>query len=65
MNRVGSGGKGLDYAGDSQGLDFHGDPLLNAGDANGVFKATLSAADLATYRARFPADLDADAFVLR
>jgi len=65
VNRVGSDGKGLDYAGDSQVLDFHGDPLLNAGDANGVFKATLSAADLATYRARFPADLDADAFVLR
>ncbi|RMR23500.1 Nitrilase/cyanide hydratase and apolipoprotein N-acyltransferase [Pseudomonas amygdali pv. ulmi] len=32
------------------------------GQADGVFKAKLSAADLHAYRTRFPAGLDADSF---
>ncbi|MWK56766.1 amidohydrolase [Pseudomonas otitidis] len=64
VNRVGSDGKGHPYSGDSQVLDFQGEPLLNADDGDGVFRTTLSATALATYRERFPAYLDADGFQL-
>ncbi|RMU12315.1 nitrilase-related carbon-nitrogen hydrolase, partial [Pseudomonas savastanoi] len=62
VNRVGSDGKGFAYTGESQVLDFQGESLLGAGEADGVFRATLSAADLQAYRTRFPAGLDADSF---
>jgi omega-amidase len=64
VNRVGEDGKGFAYTGDSQVLDFQGDCLLAAEAGDGVFQLTLSAAELAAYRQRFPADLDADSFSL-
>lgn len=64
VNRVGEDGKGHAYSGDSQVLDFQGDSLLAAQDTDGVFRVSLSAAELAAYRQRFPAHLDADSFVL-
>ncbi len=64
VNRVGEDGKGYPYSGDSQVLDFHGEPLLEAGAADGVFFATLKGAELAQYRQRFPAYQDADSFKL-
>lgn len=64
VNRVGTDGKGFAYSGDSQVLDFQGESLLSAGEADGVFTAVLSAAELAAYRAKFPANLDADTFEL-
>lgn len=65
VNRIGEDGKGHPYSGDSQVLDFQGEALLAAGDANGVFRVTLKANELAAYRERFPAYLDADAFILQ
>lgn len=65
VNRIGEDGNGYPHAGDSQVLDFMGDSLLDAGDAEGVFHVTLSAQALAKFRARFPAWRDADAFVLK
>ena len=65
MNRVGTDGKGLVYTGDSHILDFQGESLLSAGEADGVFTMSLNAADLGAYRERFPANLDADDFELR
>ncbi|MBD8575034.1 amidohydrolase [Pseudomonas syringae] len=62
VNRIGTDGKGLAYTGDSQVLDFQGESLFNAGEADGVFKVTLDAAELAAYRTRFPAWRDADDF---
>jgi predicted amidohydrolase len=62
VNRIGTDGKGFAYTGDSQVLDFQGETLLGAGDADGVFKVVLDAAELAAYRTRFPANLDADTF---
>lgn len=62
VNRIGQDGKGYPYSGDSQVLDFQGDPLLEAGDRDGVFRMTLTGASLATYRQRFPAYQDADGF---
>ncbi len=64
MNRVGTDGKSFAYSGDSQVLDFQGESLLSAGEADGVFTVVLSASDLAAYRAKFPANLDADTFEL-
>jgi predicted amidohydrolase len=64
VNRVGTDGKGFAYSGDSQVLDFQGESLLSAGEADGVFTAVLNAAELAAYRAKFPANLDADIFEL-
>ena len=62
VNRIGEDGKGYAYSGDSQVLDFQGQALLAPGAASGVFRVRLSAAELAAYRQRFPAYLDADAF---
>ena len=65
VNRIGEDGKGHAYSGDSQVLDFQGDSLLQAGAEAGVFRVLLSAAQLAAYRQRFPADQDADPFTLQ
>lgn len=62
VNRVGEDGKGHGYTGDSQVLDFQGEALLTAGEDDGVFRTRLSHDALSTYRERFPAHLDADAF---
>ena len=64
VNRIGTDGKGHAYTGDSQVLDFQGESLLAPGDTSGVFRVRLSAKELAAYRERFPAHLDADAFAL-
>ncbi|WP_129211725.1 amidohydrolase [Candidatus Pseudomonas adelgestsugas] len=64
LNRVGTDGNGLTYTGDSQILDFQGDTLLNAGNAEVVFSSCLNAVELAKYRIRFPVKLDADKFQL-
>lgn len=62
VNRVGEDGQGHRYTGDSQVLDYQGEPLLLAENGDGVFHQRLPAAPLADYRGRFPAHLDADAF---
>jgi len=64
VNRIGEDGKGHGYTGDSQVLDFQGEPLLQANAADGVFRQRLTAEPLAAYRERFPAHLDADAFTM-
>src|SRR3989338_11482768 len=60
LNRIGEDCKGFAYSGDSQVLDFQGDSVLAAEAADGVFRVTLKAAELAAYRQRFPAPLDAE-----
>ncbi|WPP00845.1 amidohydrolase [Pseudomonas sp. HR96] len=65
VNRIGVDGKGFAYTGDSQVLDFQGESLVCAGEADGVFHVSLSRAELTAYRERFPAYLDADGFELR
>jgi len=65
VNRIGTDGKGFAYTGDTQVLDFQGESLFSAGEADGVFEVSLSAAELAAYRTRFPANLDADTFDIR
>ncbi|MFC3609083.1 amidohydrolase [Stutzerimonas tarimensis] len=64
VNRIGEDGNGHPYSGDSQVLDFHGEPLILPGGEDGVFITSLSASALAKYRQRFPAYQDADGFEL-
>lgn len=65
VNRVGSDGNGLTYAGDSAVLDFLGQPLVELGASELVVTATLDPAALAAHRERFPAWMDADDFELQ
>jgi predicted amidohydrolase len=64
VNRVGLDGPGMAHAGDSVVHDFVGQPLLELGDAPALASTVLDAAALAAFRARFPAQLDADRFTL-
>lgn len=64
LNRVGSDGNGIHYAGDSAVIDFLGHPASECTDEEVVVTTTLLADELAAHRERFPAMLDADAFTL-
>ncbi|MCG8276688.1 amidohydrolase [Stenotrophomonas sp. NLF4-10] len=64
VNRVGTDGNGLHYAGDSAVIDFLGQPQVEVREREQVVTTTISAAALAAHRERFPAMLDADAFEL-
>ncbi|MCA1715140.1 MAG: amidohydrolase [Gammaproteobacteria bacterium] len=64
LNRVGTDGNGLHYAGDSAVIDFLGHPLSESTDEEVVTTTTLPAAVLLAHRERFPAMLDGDAFSL-
>ena len=64
VNRVGTDGNKLSYAGDSAVIDFLGQAQLALHGSEQVATTTISAAALAAHRQRFPAMLDADAFEL-
>ena len=65
LNRVGTDGNGIHYAGDSAVIDFLGYPVSECTDEEVVVTTTLQAAELAAHRERFPAMLDGDAFELK
>lgn len=62
VNRVGTDGQGIDYAGDSMAVDFKGDELANPGAADVVNVAELDLEALHLFRKKFPVHLDADSF---
>ena len=64
VNRVGTDGKNLPYAGDSVAHDFLGESLAQLGSEPAIVTVELDLAALAAFRARFPAHLDADRFTL-
>jgi predicted amidohydrolase len=64
VNRVGTDGKNLPYAGDSVAHDFLGDTLVQLGSESAVATVELDLAALRAFRDRFPAHLDADRFTL-
>ena len=64
VNRVGTDGVNVSYAGDSMALDFRGRSLAQAGELPGVITVELSLGPLETFREKFPAHLDADRFSL-
>jgi len=64
VNRVGVDGNDLHYAGDSAVIDMLGQPQVEIREREQVVTTTISAEALKAHRARFPAMLDADAFVI-
>jgi predicted amidohydrolase len=64
VNRVGEDNNGHPYSGDSAVIDFKGDVLFRQSDTEVVHQQALSLGELSAFRARFPANLDADAFTL-
>lgn len=64
VNRIGTDGQGIAYAGDSSLHDYLGQPLADLGDGPGVVTATLDLGALRRYRDKFPAWRDADPFRL-
>jgi predicted amidohydrolase len=65
VNRVGTDGHGVSYAGDSGAHHPLGHCLLDLGDGEGVAGVVLAGDGLVTYREQFPAWQDADPFTLR
>lgn len=64
VNRVGMDGNDLSYAGDSVALDPLGQVLIECGAQAQSVTVQFSAAGLLAHRERFPAQLDADSFLL-
>ncbi len=64
VNRVGADANDLAYAGDSLLVDFKGGLALDLKAEDQILTAELSASELADFRAKFPAHLDADSFSL-
>ncbi|NII11145.1 amidohydrolase [Oleiagrimonas sp. C23AA] len=65
VNRVGTDGNELNYAGDSVVTDALGQPLIELGAQEQVAQVTLDPAALLAHRERFPAWMDADGFALK
>jgi omega-amidase len=65
VNRIGRDGNGTSYAGDSVALDFLGQSLSSEGSGDRAETAVLDMESLKSYRASFPAHLDADEVELR
>ncbi|GAB2570816.1 amidohydrolase [Dyella jejuensis] len=64
VNRVGTDGNDLPYAGDSAAIDPIGEPLIELGTQEQVVTVVLDPAPLLAHRERFPAWMDADDFSL-
>jgi predicted amidohydrolase len=64
INRIGDDGNGVAHLGDSVVLDFTGQPLVELNDSAQVVTLPLDLDGLRTWRDKFPAHLDADAFIL-
>lgn len=64
VNRVGTDANALDYAGDSLLVDFKGTLQLDLASQDQILTSELSEKELAEFRAKFPAHLDADLFNL-
>lgn len=64
VNRVGADANNLSYAGDSLLVDFKGGLQLDLQAEDQILTGELSQEDLADFRAKFPAHLDADSFSL-
>ena len=64
VNRVGRD-PDAEYAGDSAIIDFKGRTLVDAGCSEGTLTATIDTEQMAAFREKFPAWIDADDFELR
>jgi predicted amidohydrolase len=65
LNRVGEDGNAIKYNGHSAIYDYKGDQLLFIDDKEELKTTTLSYEHLITYREKFPAHHDGDAFEIK
>ncbi|HAM99112.1 MAG TPA: amidohydrolase [Marinilabiliales bacterium] len=66
VNRVGTDGMGITYAGDSMIIDFKGQVISELPEGEqGIGTATLSMSELRIFREKFPVHLDADDFEIK
>ncbi len=65
VNRVGTDGEGLNYAGDSMIIDYKGNILANGFEQEVSLLAEINLTDLQDFRQKFPAYLDADSFEIK
>lgn len=64
VNRVGVDGNGTEHQGESVVLDYLGEPLLRLEKFNTLKMVKISKPALESYRASFPAHMDADPFYI-
>jgi omega-amidase len=64
VNRIGKDGKGITYCGESSIISPKGEVLWQKESSEEIVTYALSKAELASFRAKFPADRDADEFTL-
>lgn len=64
INRVGTDGNNIDYAGDSGVWNFKGNCLLDMKDHQDFKTITLDKEDLENFRKKFPAWMDGDHFTI-
>ncbi|RAP57803.1 amidohydrolase [Oleiagrimonas sp. MCCC 1A03011] len=64
VNRVGTDGNDVPYAGDSAAIDPLGESLVELGEQELVVTVSLDPESLMSHRQRFPAWMDADTFTL-
>jgi predicted amidohydrolase len=62
VNRTGTDGNNLPYAGGSAIIDYLGHDLVDLGEAAGIATVTLDKLELQGFRKKFPFDIDADGF---
>ncbi len=65
VNRVGQDGKGVSYTGDSGIINPKGEWLWTKENTEEIYTCSLSKTELTSFRAKFPADMDADEFQIR
>lgn len=64
VNRIGQDGNEIQYQGDSALISYLGTDLLNLSMEDSIQTYSISKTDLMEFRAKFPANLDADQFEL-
>jgi omega-amidase len=64
VNRTGTDGNGVEYAGGTTAFDFTGNTIIDAGCSEGVSIIQLQSRPLLEYREAFPAWMDADDFLI-
>lgn len=64
LNRIGTDGNDVSYAGDSAVIDFNGETIASLDDRDENVTVSLDLTALASYRESFPAWKDADPFSL-
>ncbi|GAB4199436.1 MAG: amidohydrolase [Bacteroidia bacterium] len=65
VNRIGTDGTNKTYNGQSMAVDFKGECIATAEDKDIIKIVDLNKQELVTFREKFPAYLDADAFELK